>query len=236
MLALKHKGFWQAGCLFGLAATLVAAGFPEFLVLQRDGDQQAFRKWFTYLAEIQAYQTPPTPEVTDCASLVRFAYREALRRHDGEWASRLNLPLMPGLPSVKKYQYPYTPLKANLFRIGDDRFAEFADAKTLRQYNTYFVTRDVQRARPGDLLFYRQLFQAMPYHVMVYLGPSQVEEGVAKPYVVYHTGPMHGGPGEIRRVTVADLLRHPAPQWRPEPGNSNFLGIYRWDILPGGNS
>lgn len=215
----------------------LAASFPGFLVLDRDSDQQAFRRWFTYLAEIQAYQAP-SPEVTDCAALVRFAFREALKKHDGEWASRLGLPLVPSLPGVKKYQYPYTPLKANLFRIGagDSEYAEFADAKTLRQFNTYFVTRDIARAQPGDLLFYRQLFQSMPYHVMVYVGRSQVERDSAEPWLVYHTGPSHGAPGEIRRVLAADLLRHPSPQWRPEPGNSNFLGIYRWNILPGGNS
>jgi uncharacterized protein YfaT (DUF1175 family) len=48
---------------------------------------------------------------------------------------------------------------------------------------------------------------------------------------VYHTGLLGGGPGEIRRPTVEELLRHPSPRWRPNVGNGNFLGVYRWNIL-----
>jgi uncharacterized protein YfaT (DUF1175 family) len=130
---------------------------------------------------------------------------------------------------VRKYVYPYTPLGASLFRTAGG-FAEFADAQTLVRYNTYFVSRDIRRAEPGDLLFYRQLDQGQAFHTMIYLGRSQFEPGRAM-YVVYHTGPCHGGPGEMRRPTVEELLRHPAPQWRPMTGNPNFLGIYRWNIL-----
>jgi uncharacterized protein YfaT (DUF1175 family) len=50
-------------------------------------------------------------------------------------------------------------------------------------------------------------------------------------YVVYHTGPDGKNPGEMRRMTLADLLNHPSPKWRPVPGNDNFLGVYRWNIL-----
>jgi|SRR5579883_925166 len=119
---------------------------------------------------------------------------------------------------------------------GEGEWGEFADARTLMQFNTYFVSRDVGRAQAGDLLFHRQLFKAMPFHVMVYVGKSQIETGFTpSSYVVYHTGPVHevhGGAGEIRRVLIQDLLKHPSPQWRPEVGNSNFLGVYRWNILP----
>jgi len=32
-------------------------------------------------------------------------------------------------------------------------------------------------------------------------------------------------------AAVEELLRHPSPQWRPQIGNPNFLGIFRWNIL-----
>jgi hypothetical protein len=51
--------------------------------------------------------------------------------------------------------------------------------------------------------------------------------------VVYDTGEDHGKAGELRRVTVAELLDHPQAQWRPVEGNPNFLGVYRWNILRG---
>jgi len=51
--------------------------------------------------------------------------------------------------------------------------------------------------------------------------------------VVYDTGEDRGKPGELRRVALAELVDHPQPQWRPLPGNPNFLGVYRWNILRG---
>jgi uncharacterized protein YfaT (DUF1175 family) len=39
--------------------------------------------------------------------------------------------------------------------------------------------------------------------------------------------------GEMRRMRLAELLNYPSPRWRPLPGNSNFLGVYRWSILRG---
>ena len=163
-----------------------------------------------------------------------------MREHDGRWASGLDLDAVPSEASVRKFTYPHTPLGANLFRVNSGQFttpdlsngafAQFADAQTLQRFNTYFVTRDIRRAQPGDLLFYRQLAQDLPFHAMIYLGRGNFEPG-AESWIVYHTGPLGGSPGEIRRPSVRELLRHPSPRWRPEPGNGNFLGVYRWNIL-----
>ena len=214
-------------------------GTPDFARLDDPDDQRAFRRWFTFLAETQFFQRSEArpAEIVDCAALIRYAYREALREHDGAWATGARLPLAPGMASVAKYQYPFTPLGANLFRVKPGRFAEadlangvfaqFADAKTLQLLNTHFVTRDIARAQPGDLLFYRQDSEDMPFHSMIYLGESQMEKSAAR-YVVYHTGPETN---EIRRPTVEELRRFPEPVWRPLPDNPRFLGIYRWNIL-----
>ncbi len=206
---------------------------PEVaLHLDTASDRDAFRLWFSYLAEEVYFRDKASlpRDVTDCSGLVRYAYREALRVHDGEWASGLGLRLPPPLPAIGKYHYPHTPIGANLFRTGVDEFAQFADARTLREWNTHLVSRNAAVALPGDLLFYRQLAQDMPYHVMVMLGASRMDQ-TSGPYVVYHTGPSAADPGEIRRRTIADLAAHPEPRWRPIEGNSNFLGVYRWNIL-----
>ena len=221
-----------------------ADGTPDFARLTDPADRRAFTGWFAFLAELQFFRAAPElPEdVGDCAGLVRFAYRESLRRHTGEWAVQLRLPDVPALGSIRKYNYPFTPMGAALFRVRDGRFAEadirngafaeFADAKTLLRNNTFFVTRDVAAAVPGDLLFFYQPGQRFPYHVMIYLGPSRVQTGTG-PYVVYHTGPDSHSPGEVRRPTMEELLAHPNPQWRPHQGNQHFLGVYRWNILNG---
>ena len=217
-------------------------GTPDFLRLDDPDDQQAFRRWFTFLAETQYFQPAERrpAEIADCAALIRYAYREALRAHDGNWATGAHLALVPAIPSVTKYRYPYTPLGADLFRVKAGEFqpadlttgafAQFADAKTLELHNTHFIARDLDRAQPGDLLFYRQASGDMPFHSMIYLGASQIAKDAGR-YLVYHTGPDAAGAGEIRRPTLDDLRRFPEPDWRPLPDNPRFLGVFRWNIL-----
>ena len=223
----------------------VGDGTPDFLRLHDPADRAAFRRWFTLLAEAQYYRNHSSPaEIDDCAALLRYAYREALRQHDSAWAKSVALPAAPSADDVRQYQYPYTPLGAGLFRVrdgsfaaddlNDGAFAQFADAKTLWRHNSYFVGRDISRARPGDLLFFRQDGQNLPFHAMIFLGPSQIEAGLGRePLVIYHTGPIGKSPGEIRRPTLAQLLNFPDPRWRPVPSNPGFLGVYRWNILRG---
>lgn len=201
-------------------------GMPDFARLDSPADRQAFRRWFTFLAEQQFLRdTADLPaEVSDCAGLVRFAFREALRKHDGRWVEDLKLTDVPPATNVVKYVYPFTPLGANLYRVRpgpfrpedltDGAFAQFADAQTLMLHNTH----PVDRAQPGDLFFYHQPQQNQPFHVMISLGEA----------VVYHTGDT---PGEIRRPTMEELRQHPEPRWRPVAGNPYFLGVYRWNIL-----
>jgi len=217
-------------------------GTPDVLRLDDESDRRAFRRWFTFLAEVQYFQQPGArpAEIVDCAALIRYAYREGLRGHDSIWAGEAGLPVVPGLPSVAKYQYPFTPLGAALFRvrpgpfqasdISAGAFAQFADAQTLQRFNSHRVSRSLSHAQPGDLLFFRQEAGHMPFHSMIYLGPSQITAGAAR-YVVYHTGPDGEDSGIIRRLTTDELLRYPEPQWRPVESNPAFLGVYRWNIL-----
>jgi uncharacterized protein len=225
------------------ATDTVGDGTPDFLRLHDPADRAAFRRWFTLLAESQYYPGRTLPaEIDDCAALLRFAYREALRDHNAEWAQATAMPVPASAIDVQQYQYPYTPLAAALFRvlggsfaasdIANGTFAQFADVETLWRYNTFFVGRDFSRARPGDLLFFRQDGQKMPFHAMIFLGRSQIEGG-SEQYVVYHTGPTGKSPGDIRRWSVAELVNYPEARWRPVSSNPAFLGVYRWNILRG---
>jgi len=218
-------------------------GTPDFLRLQDAADRAAFRAWFTLLAEAQYFRGTKLPrEIGDCASLLRFSYREALRQHDSSWASEMALPAPPRAGEVGQYHYPYTPLAGAMFRVrdgafaasdlNDGAFAEFADAKTLWRDNTYNVGRSVMQARPGDLLFFRQPGNPPSFHAMIFLGASQIESGSER-YVVYHTGPEGKWPGEMRRLSVAELMNFPDARWHPVASNPAFLGVYRWNILRG---
>jgi uncharacterized protein len=225
------------------ATDTVADGTPDFLRLHDPADRAAFRQWFTLLAESQYYHGQALPsEIDDCAALLRFAYREALRAHDAAWARATALPVAASASDIQQYQYPDTPLAAALFRVRggsfqaddlhDGAFAQFADVETLWRHNTFFIGRDLARTRPGDLLFFRQDGQHMPFHAMIFLGRSRIEPG-SEQFVVYHTGPIGRSAGEIRRLSVAQLLDYPEARWRPIASNPSFLGVYRWNILRG---
>lgn len=195
-----------------------------FTRLSHPADKQAFRQWFCYLAESQTFAAPQ-PEVRDCAALLRFAYREALRKHDAAWARGL------GLSSLPPYSSPPSGVSP-LFATANGQKIHFADAQTLKQYNTTFVARDWRAATPGDLFFYLQLEQNQPFHAMVFLGPSSWQrEDSSRRYAIYHTGSIGNGAGEIRRPEIHELLSHPDPRWRPVAGNAAFLGVHRWRIL-----
>ena len=220
----------------GVTATTLALvvcasslGFAQ-LRLSDASDRAAFRSWFVLLADAQFER--PAPEVIDCAALVRYAYREALRAHTPEWARRVDLPLTPTFPDVRSGPKP-GPNGWPLFRVSPGApagYAEFADARTLIRLNARSVGRDVSAVQPGDLLYFHQPEQQQPDHVMVFVGRSFFDPD-AHDWVVYHTGPSADGPGEVRKVRLRDLQQHPSPRWRPLTANRQFVGVFRLAAL-----
>jgi uncharacterized protein len=214
-------------------------GLPDALRLHSAEDRAAFRQWFWQLAEAQAElpDTEKAAEIQDCAALLRYSYREALKTHDADWAQAQHVGDV-AFDSVRQWRYPETMLGTGLFRVrpgpfvegdqSDGAFAQYADAHALMSWNTYRVGRSLRAAKPGDLIFFKQLEQNSPYHSMVITGRDA-------DWVVYHTGPIERHKGEMRRMTVADLLRHPDARWRPVAENSNFLGVFRWNLLREGD-
>ena len=243
-LRIEFPGYPQAtGELTLLPDTRDSAGdgTPDSVRLDDPHDRHAFRRWFTWLAEAQYFEAPSSrpAEISDCSALIRYAYREALRAHDSGWARASGLRVIPAFDSVAKYRYPHTVMDAGLFRVRpgpfrladvrDGAFLQFADARTLWRYNTHFLSRDMERGLPGDLLFFRQESARVTYHSMIFLGASQMK-GDGR-YIVYHTGPEGEHPGEMRRLGVEELMQFPQAEWRPVPSNPSFLGVARWNIL-----
>jgi len=195
-------------------------------------DRSALRAWIAVLADAQFYRT--TPDVTDCAALLRHAVREAVRPHSDDWYRRMQFPLAVALPDVSARPVErdgMLPLFA-VARGAHPRYAEFADAKTIVALNAIPRGRDVRAARSADLLYFRQEDQQLPDHLMIVIGASSFEPGAAD-WVVYHTGPSAARadapatPGEVRKVRLADLVRHPSPRWRPLESNRAFIGVFR---------
>ncbi len=214
--------------------TLLAAAQPaatgSFRALADESDKAAFRGWFALLSELQFERA--ADEVTDCAALVRFAYREALRSHSPEWVRKVGLPMNPPYPDVQSGPRP-GPDGWPLFMVRPGTpatYGEFADARTLVQLNARPLGREARAARRGDLLYFHQPGQRQPDHLMVFVGKSLFDSD-ADDWVVYHTGPDQDASGEVRKVRLSDLLRHPASRWRPAAINPSFVGVFRLGLL-----
>ena len=219
-------------------------GIPDPIELRSYGDRESFRGWFTAIAEAQFYESSRewNESQRDCAGLVRFSWREALRKHDRAWLLRMGETYDPVAPDVRAYNLERSPVGEKLFRtvagsfeeanLSDGTFSEFADARTLKEFNSRFVGRDPRQAEPGDLLFFHQPWvQKYPYHVMLFLGRARTDSEGASDWLVYHTGSAAADAGEVRKVRLSVLARHPDPRWRPVAANKNFLGFYRLNIL-----
>ena len=219
-------------------------GIPDVAELRTYQDRDSFRRWFTSIAEIQFYQLSAqwNAEQRDCAGLARFAMREALRRHDRIWFQKMGPGYETVASDVGEFNLDNNPLGEKIFRtdfgafhdsdLRNGRFSEFADGRSLKNFNSFFVTRDRREAQPGDLLFFYQPWvQKFPYHVMIFLGPARVAPNGAQDWVVYHTGSSPIDKGTVKKVQLSVLDRHPDPRWRPLESNRNFLGFYRLKIL-----
>jgi uncharacterized protein YfaT (DUF1175 family) len=219
-------------------------GLPDAAELRSFMDRENFRRWFTFIAEGQFYQPSEqwNAEQRDCAGLVRFALREALRRHDRAWLQKMGSAYTPIAADVSRYTLEQGPLGEKLFRtafgsykdgdLSNGAFSEFADARTLKSFNATFISRDRKQAQSGDLLFFYQPWvQKFPYHVMIFLADAKLGDTPGSDWVVYHTGSSATDAGTVKKVQLSVLDHHPNRRWRPVESNSNFLGFYRLKIL-----
>lgn len=202
-------------------------GFPDVLELDKE-DSENFRRWFLEIAKSQFAKKSVLWKERDCAGLVRFAYKEALKKHDDTWEKKIDfIPLTNEQKfDVKKYNYPDVPVVGvKIFKISDSEFGVFADAYHLLKYNVEFVSKDFSKAKAGDILFfYHPSSIDMPYHSMIYTGDG----------VLYHTGPIDSSSnneGELRYIRLDDLLKNFPIDWQPLPSNNKFLGFFRFKIL-----
>ena len=219
-------------------------GLPDATELTSYAERDSFRRWFTRIAEMQFYRLSNqwNSEQRDCAGLVRFSFREALRRHDRLWFQKMGPGYEAIAPDVRNNDREDRPLGEKLFRtdfgryeqgdIASGRLSDFADARALKSFNTVFVGRDRRQARAGDLIFFYQPWvQKFPYHVMIFLGEPGVDPNGNGDWVVYHTGSSATDEGTVKKVELSVLDHHPDPRWRPLESNRNFLGFFRLKIL-----
>lgn len=175
------------------------------------------RAWMVRVINEQLRQGP-TPRWfhRDCAGLVRFAVAEALRAHDARWLAANGIAGRGLPPDVELTGVERDALRG--WQRGDGTRGAYVGAETLVRQNSRLLGRDVNAAEPGDLLFFDQ---GDDTHLMVWMGR----------YVAYHTGTETPSDNGLRAVTLDQLMRDKDTRWRPEPGNPNFVGVFRLAFL-----
>lgn len=175
------------------------------------------RAWIVRIVNEQL-RHGPTPRWfhRDCAGLVRFAVSETFRPHDAGWrrASGLSNGALP--PELELTRAEREWLRG--WAQADDTRGPFATAQVLVRRNSRLVSKDVNQAVAGDLFFYDH---GDDQHLMVWMGR----------YVAYHTGTETATDHGLRAVTLEQLMRWKDSRWRPEPGNPNFIGVFRLAFL-----
>lgn len=204
---------------FGLALLLLASGVArcEPPVALDPQQSQVFRAWFVRIAQEQLRQGPsPRWHQQDCAGLVRFAANEALKVHDGKWlrANGLSNRYLPPELALS----PEQRRLAQNWQQGGGQVGPYVNAIKLVQFNSRLVGRDLNQARPGDLMFYDQ---GDDQHLMIWMGRS----------IAYHTGSSTPTDNGMRSVSLQQLMTWKDTRWIPDESNPNFIGIYRLAFL-----
>src|SRR5881394_3452747 len=93
-------------------------GIPDAIELRSFQDRDSFRRWFTAIAETQFYQLSDqwNAEQRDCAGLVRFATREALRHHTRPWLQKMGPAYQTVAADVNGFDLDNNPLGEKIFR------------------------------------------------------------------------------------------------------------------------
>ena len=157
------------------------------------------------------------------AGLIRFVYKEAIKREIKQKKVNLKLPekiKFPGVSNAVRNIFPFFLIFGKFQR---HIILHFADAENLVMFNFDYVSKNINDLMPGDLLVFNKNNSSLePWHLMLYVGKEY-----NKPLAIYHNGDK-GKYAKIRIVSINDLSNSPDPQWMPNHNNPFFMGIYKW--------
>lgn len=202
-----------------LALILLFAALPAVAAVPKlsHPQEQAFRSWFLEIVKAQMERgANPRWKQRDCAGLVRFAAAEAFKRHDLAWKKANGYRHQALPPEVEVDPRDFDPQR--LWQEKSGKKSAYVSARNLIGRNAMFVTKDVNEARPGDLLFFDQ---GQDQHLMIFLGT----------HIAYHTGKVSKDDDGLRIATVDELMNWKDTRWQINAENSNFLGFYRFSFL-----
>lgn len=214
----RRQALTYLALLAGAGPARALMALPDDARPYLDGEQsRRFRAWMSTLIAAQLQMGPsPRWQHRDCAGLVRYAVRESLRRHDGAWVRANGLGGRPLPPEIQLTEAQRAGLTG--WENFDGRRLPYVSALALVQHNCRSLGRELARAEPGDLLCFDQ---GEDQHLMVWMGR----------YIAYHTGRETPSDNGLRAVSVRRLMQWEDTRWRPQPENSNYIGVYRLAFL-----
>ena len=193
-----------------LLLSLVLAFHIEASELKLDQIQSAsFRGWFTRIVWEQFHFRPNSRWThRDCAGLVRFALKESFLPHDSFWqkTNSISPMLLPPEIELSPEQKKDTP-----------EWTYDRAIQVVQKY-TQFVSKDINQAQAGDLMFYDF---GDTQHLMIWMGS----------YVTYHNGSSTKKDNGLRKQTLNRLMNWKDTRWRPLEQNPNFIGVFRFSFL-----
>jgi uncharacterized protein YfaT (DUF1175 family) len=181
-------------------------------------DSEIFRSWFVRIIEEQLRQGPSPKWVQrDCVGLVRYSVNESLKTKSLPWMRSHGFANKPTPPSLGASKEVRGKVNSWIQYDGVSR-GDYISAIGLIQGNTEFVSRNINHARAGDILFYDMQDSQ---HIMIWMGK----------YVSYHTGSFTKLDNGLRKVRFNNLMNWKDSRWRPIKENPNFIGIFKLGFL-----
>ncbi|MBP9680515.1 MAG: DUF1175 family protein [Bacteriovorax sp.] len=177
-----------------------------------------FRSWMKRIVEEQL-RKGPTPRWThkDCAGLVRFAVLESFRPHNQKWI-KANGFTNENLPPEIKLLPKQKDIGKGWNQTSGEEKVNYISALGLIQSNSTFVSKDLNQARVGDMIFFDQ---GDAQHLMIWMGN----------YIAYHTGTVTKKDNGLRSVKINELMNWKDSRWQLRKENPNYIGIYRFSFL-----
>jgi uncharacterized protein YfaT (DUF1175 family) len=179
---------------------------------------QVFRAWFVRIVGEQLRQGPsPRWVQQDCAGLVRFAVNEAFKAHDHRWLKANGLSNRR-LPPELNLTAEQAGIGQHWKQFGGQGTAAYVSAIGLIQDNSRFISKEINQAEAGDLLFFDQ---GEDQHLMIFMGD----------YLAYHRGTSSPTDHGLRAVSFDQLMHWQDTRWQPRIDNPNFIGLFRFSFL-----
>jgi uncharacterized protein YfaT (DUF1175 family) len=191
-----------------IALSFIMSAWGSELILS-EVQEASFRGWFTRIVWEQFhYQPNKRWGHRDCAGLVRFALKESFLSHDTAWKKNNSVSAMLTPPEI---QLTDTQKKG----LPEWRYER---AIQLIQKQTRFISKDLNQAKAGDLLFYDF---GETQHLMIWMGS----------YLAYHNGSPSKNDSGLRKQSLNTLMTWKDTRWRPLEQNPNFIGVFRFSFL-----